>query len=578
MGKMKKVTDIPRESCFQVDGIGLCIAERGKNSARLIVYDHGGIYDPLDRRVPGDHYATTHFALLGSIIRRFDPSAVSLKAIKNAAHFQFRTGKDEYKFSRWGFYHWDFKNMALLETLFFLDQTLSRDEKNTWRTEILRNRENLNNPLTNWVAMRAWSALMRYKLWGKKADIGRLLFRLILMERARRKDGCYEDYRNLSRPIQYHVYTLALIARMIAIWPLKHFIRHFNEGVDYFIKHIDPDGCFNYQGRGQEQIFGYGAGLYVLETAKKLNPSREMLYQRCADLLWRHLSEFQVAAKGYYHLVLNHHDDAEKMGWYDYHHLTVYNAFLGVWLALAHSIQKKTAEIQPVRLPRDHVYFSRVSQTLLLRRPSYFIAVDRGAPEYLSEPGVTPCHLWFRDLGWIFSCPGGASPSLYGKQYADPNIHLNFFSPLYKNGDQWFVPVQADHHEWDEKRACLKVFCSYGAFGLERTYSFTAFRISVKDIFTFKESGNCCEFRPFNFPVNQEKFRIAASKNRLRLILNKKTFITEITHSDFPAPIQLIEKIHTAKGTAVVAAVRIPDFSFTRNEIKSICFSLHAGH
>ena len=112
------------------------------------------------------------------------------------------------------------------------------------------------------------------------------------------------------------------------------FIINQIKGIDYFLRFVDPDGCFNYTGRGQEQIFGYASAIYVLEAALKVNPSKMKIYQTALNRIWEYFLSF-FKPEGYFPLVLNSHADEERYGWYDYHHLTVYNGFTGVWLGLA---------------------------------------------------------------------------------------------------------------------------------------------------------------------------------------------------------------------------------------------------
>ena len=46
--------------------------------------------------------------------------------------------------------------------------------------------------------------------------------------------------------------------------------RKFLNGIEFFMPFVDPDGDFNYWGRGHGQIFGHGAAIYALLAAANL--------------------------------------------------------------------------------------------------------------------------------------------------------------------------------------------------------------------------------------------------------------------------------------------------------------------
>jgi len=70
-GLLNVKMDLPLEKRFLCHGIGLEFENNIKDTDPLLnVYDFGGIFDPIDGYVPGDHYATTHYAMLGAILYR----------------------------------------------------------------------------------------------------------------------------------------------------------------------------------------------------------------------------------------------------------------------------------------------------------------------------------------------------------------------------------------------------------------------------------------------------------------------------------------------------------------------------
>ncbi|MFH1942967.1 MAG: hypothetical protein ABIL68_12770, partial [bacterium] len=428
-----------------------------------------------------------------------------------------------------------------------------------------------------WIAMRAYSSLLKYRLLGISLDNIRFLWRIRAVDRARHPDGCYDDAFQQSRPIQYHVYTLALLHRIFLLHQDNRLKKHFLAGVHYFTQFIDPDGCFNYLGRGQEQIFGYAVGLYVLEAAKQLDEMNARLYQSYRDRVWNYLVGF--FRDGHFPLVLNSREDAEKCGWYDYHHLTVYNAFLGAWLALTHSLKTSavSGEKKQDGTPRFYFQYFESTKNIIISKDAYFVTLSGGNREYFSEPGLTPIHVWFKNVGWVFSCPGGPSPMRYGKINVAQNVEKNFFCPIaHIDGMAWFLPA---HRECRIIRADpdqVIMALDYGPFNLNRIVTFDQKAIVFKDTFQFKEDINIEELRYFNFPVVVDKFKIEINRaGEVRLVSNKGMVCVVLINTDFTEKcFEKIEQIKTAKGLACVVALREHRFRVKAGQKNSITFSL----
>lgn len=567
---------MPQRTHLKSHGIGLEILERSAESVVLSVYDSGGIYDPIDKSVVGDHYATTHFALLGAILFKNNNDNAILEKVKCAFDFHVRTSKDEYFFGDW-YYHWDFQNYALLETFRLLREDFSEEDTNLWTRELKSSKQNEDNPLTNWIAMRAYASLLRNELFGGTVEKLKYVWRMRRLDKARHEDGCYDDEFNQSRPIQYHVFTLALLHRLYLLNNCPKIKKKFLEGVDYFLKFIDPDGDYNYLGRGQEQIFGYGAGLYVLEAAKLLDAKNASIYQYNRDLMWGYLLSFQK--NDIFPLVLNSRSDAEKFGWYDYHHSTVYVAFLGVWLGLAHLLKSpKVAYFkEKAKESKDFFQYFQPTKNVIAASPEYFLSVSAGTPEYLSEPGLTPNHIWFKKTGWVFSCPGGPSPKTFGKDIHVQNVEMNFFAPIarcHKLG--WIVPANKEGKILEAKADHVELSFNYGPFVVRRMISFDEKEIIFHDRFTFKIEAIYAEFRICNFPIVTDKFEINIKEpNDIFLSSETGKIKVEILNTDFPSgKIESLETVKTPKGLARVVALRELDFSSNSRMEKSVKFSV----
>jgi len=565
---------LPPESYFRSHGIGLEMEKEGGKDVRLRVYDFGGIFDPIDSFVPGEHYATTHFALLGAILylEKRDPSI--LEKVKKAIDFHLATSRHAYRFREWG-YHWDFQNYAFLEVYSLIKDALSEEEKKRWEEGLIHPTENKENLLTNWIAMRAYSSALRYRLFHRLSDQLRFFWRLRLIKKARQKDGCFDDSRNRSRPIQYHVFTLALLHRILRICPNKKIEHDFLDGVRYFIPFVDPEGCFNYIGRGQEQLFGYGVALYVLEAAKSLDRQNTDLVQDAIQRIWHHLIQFKK--NGHFPLVLNVKRDEERFGWYDYHHLTVYEAFLGAWLALTHRIQNEVGSSQTVHtsVPKRYVKHFQSTKVAVVSKSDYFIVFTGGTPDYISEPGITPAHLWFQGAGWVYSCPGGPSPEEFGRIRPVAHVEKNVLAPIAQDSaGRWIGPYGREAKIFKSDCDTTKMVFDYGPFKVQRVVHYgDDTKLLFEDHIQFHKTQTFQEFRFFNFPISTDKFQtILQNGTEIQFLVKEKAVLFLQLEAFMGLCLEHLEKIKTAKGMVQIVSLRMNNFSVKKGEGKILRF------
>ncbi len=550
---------------FSHAGVALKYRTAG-DSPVLEVYDHGGIYDPVDRRIQGEHYSASHFALLGAILFQETGEASYLESAKSAIAFHLRTSASEYRpISEW-MYHWDFQNYAFALTFRLLQPHLTEDEISTWSRALKSWRTNYKNKLTNWAAMRAWAFAERYDLLGNRLNRLKVAWNLRDVRKARSVDGCFDDNQGLSRPIQYHIFTVAILHRLHSLRPDERLKQWFDEGVEYFLPFVDPDGCFNYLGRGHEQIFGYGAAIYALEAAYQDN--KQSKYLETAGKLFDYLLGFRRG--DHFPLVLNERPDEERPGWYDYHHLTVYNAFLGAWLGLTHLLKNESPQDSPKR--QSYFWLSEPTQTAIISSDNYFAAFYGGLQEYMSEGGVTPHHLWWKDFGTLFSCPGGPTPDRFG-QLTPPGSEKNFFAPIAKNATQWFIPALTASSKFHKQGEALQLTYDYGPFEIARQVEFGAEAITFKDEFLFLQDKQYEEFRFFNFPVPVDQFGIVF-EGAARMILNTGGKKLAITFSDDAMPLHSAEVLCSAKGVVQTVTKRQSDFSVKKGDTHEIEFKI----
>lgn len=148
-----------------------------------------------------------------------------------------------------------------------------------------------------------------------------------------------------TRSLQYHAFCLFILCELLDLMPETNWLRQwFIRGISYSINHILPDGTALYLGRGQEQIFGYGALLYALEYCHhKVQPLDHNLLTRVSNKVLN----FQ-RADGSYPLVLCHRapelplvdfKSDQPSGWYGYNTLYDYQPFLAYCLLKAARLQ-----------------------------------------------------------------------------------------------------------------------------------------------------------------------------------------------------------------------------------------------
>jgi len=591
-GKLKVKQPFPSEPVFRSQGIALEAGEPSGAKHRLRVYDFGGIYDPIDEHVPGEHYATTHFALLSALMFSATKETRYIEQAIAAMEFHLYTSPDEYKLSNW-MYHWDFQNYAFAAAFDLLKSHLPEKVRNQWFIGLRAWQTNRRNKLTNWAAMRALAHWQRYKMAGPLTEMARYFWNMRLVSRARHADGCIDDHKNVSRPIQYHIYAAALLHRIYLLNKSRRALKWFLAGVDYLLPWIDPDGDFNYWGRGQGQIFGYGAAIYALEAAALTTGNRQK-YQRAAESLFRFLLQYKTGE--HFPLVLNARRDDEQYGWYDYHHTTVYNAFLGVWLAFAHNLSREveTRRKATIGAPSSNsidlsnrrandasnaharlTYF-KPTRMVIIANDHFFCAIGEGLKTYLSEVGLTPCHLWVEGIGWIFSCPGGPTVDTFGKMRHPPGVHENFIAPLAIPVDgQILHPAtgsgrleRVSHHE-------ILVRWRNDYYEISRRLALAGRAFSIDDEIRFLRTADFSEFRFFNFPVIIDKFEIGFDDEALILsTANGARARIEMKHDFAVKSFRTNPKLKTAKGEAQIVRKSVLDFHATRGEIKHIALRI----
>jgi len=413
-------------------------------------YDQGGIRDPLDGRVAGAHYATTHFAWLCALRHRAAPDPALLGAARRAIAFHLRTSPGEYGPDEWS-YHWDFNNLAFIETFSLLAGELDAAERREW-IQGLKTWKTNAHWAANWVAMRACAHFRRFELFGRPDDATAAGDWLEYVLSRQGKDGSLFDVAGKSLPSQYHAYTACLLHRICAAGgPARRNMRTMaayrpfaakavREAAGWLLAITAPDGEMNALGRGQGQVFGLACAVYLFRAAALLDEELAPRYRFAERAVLSRLERFQ-SDEGWWPLTLNIRPTAERAGWYDYHHLSVYNAFAGVWLTLAAGLPAGSREESP---PMGVVRL-KDSGTLVARTPRFFALFCAGheGAGYRTEAGITPHQLLWEGCD-VFRYPLGPGTGKYGERARNAGQEVNLWAPVWRAArGGWRVPAGA---------------------------------------------------------------------------------------------------------------------------------------
>lgn len=407
-------------------------------------YDQGGIMDALDGRVVGDHYATTHFAWGCALRHAAGPDPRLLEAARLAVAFHLRTSPDEYPPGNWA-YHWDFNNLAFAETVGLLDSSLSEPVRTAWRAGLDAWKTNPHWAV-NWVAMRALAHFRRYDLLGRPEDLALAEKWLAYVLDAQMGDGGIWDIKGKSLPSQYHAYTACLLHRMRPRHP--GVAKAVGRAARWLLALTPSGGEMNALGRGQKQLFGYACAVYLFLAAIDLDPELAPNYRWAARAVLKRLADFQTS-DGWWPLVFNRLPVEQRAGWYDYHHLSVYNAFAAVWLTLAAGLDDGSdSPAQGEALlesPAIGTVWLKDSGLLAVRRKHWFALFSAGCQGdgYATEAGITPHHIEWQGHE-LFCGPLGPGPGKYGARAAGQGQEANVWAPMWRAEDgSWHAPSGA---------------------------------------------------------------------------------------------------------------------------------------
>ncbi len=215
------------------------------------------------------------------------------------------------------------------------------------------------------------------------------------------------------RSFAYHCFCGALL---VDLWQRRGYrwaAAAAAQAAEFISRFILPNGDALYVGRGQEQIFGYGALLYLLEAAGEMTGNAD--FREYADRVFGYLLSFQ-RNDGAFPLVLREGEDPEpwtdgtRLGWYSYNRYADYLPFLGCMLlkAARPTVPLYGAASSPSQHP-DFSVHREAGYVAVLSRPSGATTNDLAFPYVcINQVSLLPCY------GAEGGSPADAVPLPYG--------------------------------------------------------------------------------------------------------------------------------------------------------------------
>lgn len=296
-----------------------------------------GVLDPDEERVLEHAYATAFYAWLCALLSEHDPAWIdtAIQATEAELCILERWFTRRAALSDTPYFHWEFKNLALLHVEKRLRGKLPPELVQRLQAQLQRWHD-LDIDSANWTAMRMVNYALRHQLHPSRLDHLRSLLEMQRLLGMQSAEGFFPDTPE-SYSFQYHAYVLALIVLYHRLTPGSAMKDALLNGVRVIAHFINPDGDFNYYGRGQRQLFGYAALILALREAAHLTDDEAECQQwhTLAARVHRYVTRYRMP-NGVFPIVLNTAPMHERVGWYNYNNTGDYLIFCGVMFALAH--------------------------------------------------------------------------------------------------------------------------------------------------------------------------------------------------------------------------------------------------
>jgi hypothetical protein len=292
-----------------------------------------------------------------------------------------------------------------------------------------------NTANSNWILLGTLDRLLWNRLTGERrfSEVWLRLHTHILL-RLQQKDGLVRDDRLFARwlpipfplskgghfgiwhvarlrsmSLQYHCFSLALLWDIFQLTGWIELRKAIERGVMAILLFVLSNGDTLYLGRGQQQIFGYAALLYILAAVS--NYSREQRIWQYWQRIWSFVSSYQ-RSDGSFPLVLRQDEhgyphivdtsDPCWLGWYGYNNYFDYLPFLGVYLAraaalLSDQVFEANSDLvkqsdQDLVVTRRYAVIREANWQATVAAPGGAISQDQPVPYFsLDGQSVLPC-------------------------------------------------------------------------------------------------------------------------------------------------------------------------------------------
>jgi hypothetical protein len=425
-----------------------------------------GLIDPLLNKPIRNSYGNAFYALLCATIYQNTKyqdtkKKVWLKRAIKAIDNELKSVDNRSKLS--GVFRWEFKNYALINSFLILKEELPL-KTGKRIVNVLTSWLNTCSFQSNWVAMRMLNHHLRYLTFGKKKDLMRSSFEAKILLRRQLKNGFFPDDIN-SNSFQYHAYVLSLLYQYYDLTKNERIKQAFLKGVDFIISFINPEGDFSYYGRGQEQIFGYGALIHSLSGAYKITTDPK--YSQLAKLVFSYSNKYNQRdnkknnngtnkVSTNWPIVINNSED-KKAGWYLYNNKIDYLSFYALYLLLASKNLKEKAGLKRKVNTKEKTLNN--NQNYNHFHTQNYIAIAAGGKDSSEIGGIANI------FPKVFPTQGGP-PTFLSKEQRD--YSLNYLGPLFKSKN----PIFQKAGKTIVKKNFVKLIYNLEKFNLTYFYDF----------------------------------------------------------------------------------------------------------
>lgn len=441
-------------------------------------------------------------------------------------------------------YHWEFNNYALYRL-----HLRTRDPE---ILELVKGAKFRGNNVTNWILLRAVCRLHRNISQDK-------VLAYIELRKAmnRQKEGFFLDDKS-SKSFQYHCFSTALMADAFILTKNQSYKRSFLEGVNFINKFIMPNGNVLYVGRGQEQIFGYGALIFILEYAYTL--TQNSVFKDSAQRVLSYLLRF-CREDGSFPLVLRDKEvdypatidvsDRKYLGWYAYNNYFDYLPFLGYYLIKAHEIHSSGVHATDAC---DEESCNTYNTKNIKYLKDYIIYTSDKYKAVVSKPGG----YWTNDLPFPYICYNNESifPCYGGEQFVDSIYSIEQIPlPFGKTPTRWLYFREMKYKLIKKRLVAESKYLKYS-----REFNFRRDAFDIHDKIKFTRNIDFEEFYPINLYFFELK---QVADNRYETEYNG--IKAEITTSE-PCVIESGE-FYCARGELKSLREKMLNVSFSKDDI-----------